>query len=203
MSEGGALDQAVSKPRRSSIWNELSPEHRRYIFWQAIVGAAIVNVLLNAGIAWLSVHNEDSVPRWAVPLVDGPSTITDTVGTFFILPLVTCLIFTTLARKEIREGKLQPLGWTRTSHPFLRRLPEGTLRRGIAAGAVTALILGPPAVLAIIALDIGDVTTGGFVAYKAVFGVALGLVVTPILALWALAGTPADEPVEEPARLIV
>jgi hypothetical protein len=55
-------------------------------------------------------------------------------------------------------------------------------------------------VLAIILLDIGDVSTGGFVAYKAVFGVALGLVVTPILALWALQSPPAIEAAQEAAE---
>ena len=194
MSEAAAPNPAGSQTRRKSLWNELSAEHRHYIFWQAIVGAAVVNLILNAGIAWLSVRNEDAVPRWAVPLIDRPSTITDTIGTFFILPLVTCLIFTALAHREMRAGKVQPLGWTRVSHPFLRRLPEGKLRRGLAAGAITTLILGPVAVLAIVALDVGDVTIGGFVAYKAVFGVALGLLVTPILALWALAEAPTDQP---------
>src|SRR5436189_2368775 len=87
-----------------SLWSSISAEQRRYIFWQAIVGAAIVNLILNAGIAWLSVRNEDSVPQWAVPLVDRPSVITDTIGTFFILPIVTTLLFTTLARRELREG---------------------------------------------------------------------------------------------------
>ena len=201
MSEPSTRDQAtVVEVRRSSLWSQLSPEHRSYMFWQAIVGAAIVNLILNSAIAWLTVHNEDTVPRWAAPLVGGPSTITDTVGTLFILPLLTTLIFTTLARREIRAGKLQPLGWTRESHPFLRRLPEGTLQRGLAAGAITTLVLGPPIVLAIILLDIGDVSTGTFVAYKAVFGVALGLLVTPILALWALQSPEAYEAAEEAAE---
>jgi hypothetical protein len=194
MSEAQTQDQAGNTSRWSFVWGGLPADHRRYLFWQAIFGAAIVNLVLNAGIAWLSVHNEDAVPRWAVPFADRPSTITDTVGTFFILPLLTCLIFTTLAHREIREGKLEPLRWTRTSHPFLRRLPSGTLRRGVAAGAITTAILGPIAVLAIIALDVGDLTVGGFVAYKAVLGVALGLFVTPILALWAIAEAPAGEP---------
>src|SRR5436309_11698040 len=172
MSEASAQDQAaVVEVRRTSLWSQLSPEHRSYMLWQAIVGAGIVNLILNSAIAWLTVHNEDSVPRWAAPLVDGPSTISDTVGTLFILPLLTCLIFTTLARREIRAGKLQPVGWTRASHRFLRRLPEGTLRRGLAAGGVTTLLLGPPLVLAIILIDIGDVSTGGYVAYMAVCGV--------------------------------
>ena len=68
----------------------LSTDQRRFFFWHAIVGAAVVNLTLSALIAWLSVRNEDSVPRWAAPLVDKPSTIADTLGTFFILPLLTC-----------------------------------------------------------------------------------------------------------------
>jgi hypothetical protein len=190
MSEARVQDQAPTPTSWSLVWGGLPSDHRRYLFWQAIVGAAIVNLVLNTAIAWLSVRGEDEVPRWAVPFVDRPSTITDTVGTFFILPLVTCLIFTTLAHREIRAGKLEPLRWTRESHPFLRRLPSGMLRRGLTAGAITTAILGPPAVLAIIALDVGDLTIGEFVAYKAVLGVALGLVVTPILALWAIAEEP-------------
>jgi hypothetical protein len=201
MSEAPVQDQgAAVRIERRSLWSQLSAEHRSYMIWQAIVGAAIVNLILNSAIAWLTAHNEDTIPRWATPLIDGPSTITDTVGTLFILPLLTCLIFTALAQREIRAGKLQPLGWTRESHPFLRRLPEGTLKRGLAAGAITTLVLGPPMVAAIIALGIGDVSVGGFVAYKAVFGVALGLVVTPILALWALQSPEAIEAAQEAAK---
>ena len=191
MSEASPTDQATK--RWSFVWGGLAADHRRYLLWQAIFGAAIVNLVLNSAIAWLSVHNEDAVPRWAVPFADRPSTITDTLGTFFILPLVTCLIFTTLAHREIRHGKLEPLRWSRATHPFLRRLPSGMLRRGLAAGAITTAILGPVAVLAIIALDVGDLTVGEFVAYKTVLGVALGLFVTPILAIWAIAEAPAAE----------
>jgi hypothetical protein len=193
MSEAEALNQDVQAPPRGSIWSGLSGEHRRYIFWQAIFGAAIVNLVLNAGIAWLSVQGEDSVPRWAVPILDRPSTITDTVGTFFILPLLTTLIFTTLARRDIRHGKVESLGWTRASHPFLSRLPVPTLRRGLMLGAITTALLAPPAVLAIVAIGVGDLSVGEFVTYKAVFGIVLGLVVTPIVALWALAEAPAPE----------
>jgi hypothetical protein len=193
MSEPTDHELLMPIPRAGgSLWSSISTEHRRYIFWQAIVGAAVVNLVLNAGIAWLSVRNEDSVPQWAVPLVDRPSVITDTIGTFFILPLVTTLLFTTLARRELREGTIEPLGWTPATHPFLRRLPRGMLRRGLALGAITTAILSLPAVLLIVALGVDDVSVGAFVAYKAVLGVALGLVITPIVAIWALAEAPDD-----------
>ena len=35
----------------------------------------------NAGIAWVSAMGTTGVPLWATPIIAGPSTITDTVGT--------------------------------------------------------------------------------------------------------------------------
>src|SRR5882762_11020918 len=124
-------ETAVAQPPAAGL-PDLSADQRRFFFWHAIIGAAIVNAALSALIAWLSVSREDSVPRWAAPLVDKPSTITDTVGTFFILPLLTCLIFTAVARRELRHGRVTPLGWSWSPKSVLRRLPKGTLRRGAA-----------------------------------------------------------------------
>jgi hypothetical protein len=134
MSEGPAQTESVVAPASPSGFPGLSTEQRRFFFWHAIVGAAIVNATLSALIAWLSVRREDSVPRWAAPLVDKPSTITDTVGTFFILPLLTCLIFTAVARRKLAHGRVKPLGWTWSPRSVLRRLPKSTWRRGVALG---------------------------------------------------------------------
>ena len=186
MSDAESHPETVQAPARRGALGALTPEHRSFMFWHAILGAAIVNLVLSALIAWLSVRNEDAVPRWAVPLVDRPSTIADTVGTFFILPLLTCLIFTAVARRELRHGRVEPLGWDWSPQSVLRRLPRSAWRRGVALGALCTAALGPPAVALIVVLGVGDLSTGEFVTYKAVFGVALGLVVTPIVALWAL-----------------
>ena len=183
-----------------SIWRELPEQHRRYVITQAIIATAFINLALNAGIAWVSARNEDNVPLWATPLIDKPSTITDTVGTFFILPLLTCLIFTALARRELRHGKLAPLHWSRSSHPFLARLPSGTLKRGLALGAIVTIALSPLAVPILVAADFGDLTVGEFVLYKAIFGVVLGAIVTPVVALWAIADVEPAEPAAAPAQ---
>ena len=173
-----------------SIWHDLPPLHRRYLLLNTIVIAAIVNLIINGAIAWLSVLQEEDVPVWAVPVLDRPSTAVDTIGTLFLLPLITCLAFTTLARRDLREGRLPPLGWTHASHPFLGRLPAGVLRRGLVLGALAVALLAPLAVVALIVLDVGSLSVNQFVAYKAVFGVALGAVVTPVVALWAIAHAP-------------
>jgi hypothetical protein len=193
MSEPTRPGTAIDAPAAEAAAVGIRADHRRFIFWHAIVGAAIVNATLSALIAWLSVRNEDSVPRWATPLVD-PSTIMDTLGTFFILPFLTCLIFTAVARRELRHGNVTPLGWNWSPDSVLRRLPQGTARRGVALGALCLAALGPPAVAIIVLLDVGDLSVGGFVGYKAVFGVLLGMFVTPIVALWSLSEAEPAEP---------
>jgi hypothetical protein len=45
----------------------------------------------------------------------------------------------------------------------------------------------------IIVSGVGDVSIGHFVTYKAILGVVLGFVVTPIVALWALAEAEVPE----------
>jgi hypothetical protein len=62
----------------------------------------------------------------------------------------------------------------------------------LAAGCLGAL--GPPAVAILIATNFGDIATGTFVLYKAILGITLGAIVTPMIALHAMADTrPSTE----------
>ena len=164
-----------------TLWQAATAEHRSWLFLNAIVIAAVINAALNALIAWGSAAGEENIPLLAVPFIEGPSTITDTVGTFFILTFLTTLGITTAVWQEVRKGKLLPL-----AHP-IARLPRTRLRRGAYLGAICTLVLGPPAVLVLALLDFGDLSVGQFVLYKAIFGVVLGALVTPPIALFALA----------------
>ena len=179
-----------------TVWRELSPAQRRWVYVNALVVTAVINLLVNAGLAWLSSAGEHRVPLWSVPLVEKPSTVTDTIGTFFLLPLITCLLITTAVRYEIGAGRLMPLGASASARAFAQSLPATRLRRGVVLGALCTLALGPIAVLVLAAIDFSGLTTGQFVLYKAALGVALGAVVTPAIAVLAM----ADGPVElEPA----
>jgi hypothetical protein len=170
------------------VWRETVSEHRRWLFWNTVVIAAIANAALNALIAWGSAVNEDEIPLFAVPLVEGPSLITDTIGTFFILPFLTTLAVTTAVWHELREGRIAPLS-KRTSG-ILARLPATRVRRGAYFGLITMLVLSPPAVLALVIRDPGDVSVSDFVIFKAIFGVVLGFLVTPAIALAAMTDDP-------------
>jgi hypothetical protein len=179
-----------------AAWKELTAEHRRWLLINAVIVAALINGALNALIAWGSAAPEDEIPLWAAPLVGGPSTIVDTVATLFILPFLTTVLITSVAWHEMREGKLAPLLIDRKVDPLLARLPARRARRGAYFGLLTVVLLAPVSVVLLIAFDFGDISPGDFVLYKAIFGVLLGLVVTPPIAIAAL----TDREVAEVAR---
>jgi hypothetical protein len=170
----------------SARWRELLPEQRRWIVVNSVVGAAIANLLINAFLAWATVRNVHTVPLWRVPSPSKPSTITDTVGTFFFLPLMTCLVCTTTVRGLLRRQELPPHRPS-SAHPLLDRLPEGKLRRGALLGAGSVAVFLPLALIALLASNFDRVSQGQFIAYKALLGVALGAIFTPLIAMRAFA----------------
>jgi hypothetical protein len=185
----------VARPR-ASPWRALEQAQRRWIVLNAILIAALINAALSALIAWLITLDEEQVPLWAAPLVEGPSTVIDTVGTLFVLPFLTTLIITTVVRAEMRHERLRPLAEARS---WTERLPATRARRGAVLGLICMAVLGPPVVAVLVALDFGDLSVGEFVLYKAIFGVALGVVVSPPIALLALGESATAVPVDTPA----
>lgn len=172
-----------------ALWKSLPAEHRRWILLNALLVTALVNLAINALVAWISVLGQEEVPLWTRPLSE-TSLLGDTLGTIFMLPLITCLILTTVVRRERREGSLTPL---RGEHPYLRRLaalPKSRLQRGLAFGALAFALLALPAALVLVAIDLGDLSRGEFVLFKAGFAILLGVLVTPLIALAAMAERP-------------
>jgi hypothetical protein len=161
----------------------MSPFHRRFIFVEQGVGAAIFNFLLNAAIAWGAFYGLARVPLWGQQSIGA-----DTIGTAFILPFLTCLAVTRLARKRVQRGHLARLEWTRASHPVLAWLPEPTMKRALVLGLAGLVLFAPPTIAAFYALGIPDLSLRDFIVFKASFAATQAAVVTPLVALWALEG---------------
>jgi hypothetical protein len=172
----------------------LTPVHRRFLIRDALVIAAVVNGSLSALIAWLVTLGEHEVPTAAVPLVEGPSVVVDTVGTFFVLPFLTTLLITTVIWKEMREGHLTRLRLAPGS--FAERLPDTRLRRATWIGLLCLLALGPIGAVVLLLLDYGGISISEFVIYKAIVGVALGVLVTPLIAMVGFGDELPPEPAE-------
>ena len=170
----------------------LTPAHRRFLIRDAILIAAVVNAALSALIAWLVTVGEDEIPNAAVPLIEGPSVVVDTVGTFFVLPFLTTLAITTVIWKEMREGHLTRVPLAPGS--FAERLPDTRLRRATRIGLLCLVALGPIGAVVLLLLDYGGISISEFVIYKAIVGVVLGALVTPPIAMVAFGDDPPPEP---------
>jgi hypothetical protein len=166
----------------------LTPAHRRFLVRDALLIAALVNGALSALIAWLVTLGEDEVPHAAVPLVEGPSVIVDTVGTCFVLPFLTTLAITTVIWKEMRDGHLTRLPLPPGS--LAERLPDTRLRRAGLIGLLCLLTFGPLSLVLLLLFDYGDISIGEFVLFKAIFGIVLGALVTPFIAMVAFGDEP-------------
>jgi len=164
----------------------LDAEQRRFLIRGPLLLTAAINLVLNAAPAWLSARGMESIPLWSTPLVGGPSTITDTIGTLFFLPLITTLLVTFGVRRTIDRGGLRPLTWLEDPVPLLRLLPAKALPRALLLAAGCVVFGGPPAAALLALTGFGDVSVEAFVLYKAILGVGLGAVLTPLVALGAM-----------------
>jgi hypothetical protein len=157
--------------------------NRRWLIVNALGVSALINVVINFAIAWLGTRSVHSVAAWAVPL-RRPSTIIDTLATSFTLPFVTTITATPAVVRELRAGRLLPLRDSDLRRT-LERLPRPVVRRAFRVALWTGLTVGPAATLTLAATT-GSLSVSSFLIFKVAFAVALGLVVTPLVALAAM-----------------
>ena len=164
----------------------MTAEHRRWVWINAVAVTALLNVIVNGLIAWLSALGMDEVPVWGLPLIDGTTIGTDTAGTFFVLPFVTTVLLSLSVRVEIARGKIVPMAPGAGPYSWLDRLPQPIFKRALVTGAIVFVLCGPLSLLAVALVDPAPMTVTAFVTYKAILGTVLGLVVTPLIALRAM-----------------
>jgi hypothetical protein len=157
----------------------MSDDHRRFLIVEQGVGAAIFNLLFNAFIAWALFRRLDVVPLWGDRSVAG-----DTIATGVLLPLLTCLIVTRLVRRHVAAGGVPPLA---DRPPAVAWMPHSSFLRGVTLAVLTSVTLVPVTIATLSALGVAAMGFWTFVAFKGAWAALAALVVTPVVALWALA----------------
>ena len=162
----------------------LSREHRRFLVVDQVFGAAVVNFVINAGIAWLLYRRAPSVTLYAPPVI-----ALDTLVTALVLPLITALVAAYLVPLRVARGEIPPLpalpprpsAWSRRS----------ALARGTLLGLAAIVLVAVPTLALLALAGVHQLPRATFIYFKASFAAGLGMLVTPALGWWALVDATA------------
>jgi hypothetical protein len=163
-------------------WRELPAPNRRWLVVNALLVTAVINALVNWLIALAAAGGHETVPMWGAPLVE-PSIFWDLIGTLLLLPLITGALTTAAIHRDLRRGALEPLG---ESFGGGRGAVPGW-QRGAELGGVALAGMAPPLLLILAVLGFPELGREAFVAWHTAFAVVLGALVTPPLAILAMA----------------
>jgi hypothetical protein len=154
-----------------------------------LAGTAGTNLAINATLSWVSSIGRTRVPAWTTPFVGGPSVIGNTLGTLIVLPLTTSVICTACIRFYQRRG-LRLLAPDELPRP-VRHLIVGPVRRGLRLAAGSAAVFGPLTVM----VGAGHgLSRTGYIGSQTVIGVLLGALITPLVAMAAMAEPESRTP---------
>jgi hypothetical protein len=153
----------------------------RYVLLNGLVGAPIVNAILNGAIGFAVTGGLATFPVWGIP-----GTVPDLMATAFGVTFGTCLVVPLQVRRDLTRGNVTAPTASVPLSALLSRFPEGTLARSIVLGVVSVPLFCPFAVLPLVVLGTSDLSRAGFVALKAGFSALEAAVVTPVLLLAAL-----------------
>jgi hypothetical protein len=159
----------------------LAAQTRRYFIGQTVIGAAIVNALINGAFGWLAMLKLPTLPLWGAP-----SVFIDTVLTAFGVAFGTVLVVTFQARKDMFAGKAMPQDPTGVLGRVIYSLPEGLLARGAWLGIACVVVFVPLPIFLLAALEMASLSADGFIAFKAGFSAVVGACVTPLISLYAM-----------------
>jgi hypothetical protein len=174
----------------------LNAAQRTFIVNEQTIVPAVFNLALNAGLGWVVFKKLEQVPLWGDPSIAG-----DVVGTLFFLPFLTCLIVTPLVKRAARTGKVEWLSIAPGEHPVLRLFPRSVWLRALLVGLASVVLFGLPLLGLLALLGVEGWSVGTMVSAKGIYAALIAALVTPYLALYALAGSeePAT-PSQQPAR---
>lgn len=154
---------------------------KRFIVQQAIAGG-VINAALNGPAGLLLLHGDATWPLWGLP-----SLSFDTGAMAFGIAWGTGLLLTPSLRKQIASGKVAVPELSAHWRGEFAKWPASAMHRGINLGGLALLAFALPAVLVMLACGVEAWGRGPVTLYKALFGLVVGAVVTPITALAVVA----------------
>jgi hypothetical protein len=171
----------------------VTPEQRRYLFVECVIGAAVINALINAGLGWLATRGLATFPVWKFPGVAA-----DLLATAYGVSFGTCIGTAVQVRIDRARGRITtPNSVPERLAPIIQAMPRHLFARAIAVGVASAAALGPFIALGLFLYAPKELDRQSYIVLKAAFSAVEGAAVTPVIVLAALldptkrAGTPS------------
>lgn len=157
----------------------LSDRHRSFLIIEQSVFAGLINVVINGTIAWLLMRSLTEIPLWGETSMG-----VDLLATGFLLPFFTCIIVSRLTRGQVENGKLPPLEASQIRPLGIHE--RSSLVRGALIGVLGVIFAAAPLVALLDLAQAAPVPLISFVSFKAIWAGLFAMVVSPIIAWWAL-----------------
>lgn len=168
------------------ILQSIPGPNRRWLVVNALGVTAVINVAVTLALAWAGTRGLRSVSLLTLTPWR-PSTIGDTVGTTFVLPFVTTVICTLAVRRDVRRGSIRPLPPDSVARRLTGNRTHALLPKALRIAARTCLTAGPLTAAGLYLAHFGGVAASTFIVFKVAYAVLLGAIVTPYIALAAMA----------------
>lgn len=201
-------------------------KHILYLVVMMMVGAALLDAIINGGLAALMYHDQGYIRMWEWPTTLGA----DIIITVLLTGILTWIIASNLVMRDMRVGipllgKLGSLGvyspefrrgwlynyFLKTEDlirwPGKKHLKQHFLKliflilRGVPFTVICFIIFGPATLAVMMALEYGagiDLWWPSAVVFKAIWGGGLGFFITPVVGVMAMASfeDAAPKPVD-------
>jgi hypothetical protein len=185
---GGSAENASMSA--VGVLGRVPATHRQWIFINSVLITAFINIVLNTGIAAAGARGHH-VAWWT----SNPFTtnlLYNSLGTLFVLPVLTMVGVSSAVAKERAAGTLMAI-----DPPFASRLwswicVPGAWRRGARLGVVTLIALAPIDIAVVLLVGRDGTSAPHFVMVQVLLCVVLGAVIAPLSALAAMCERPAS-----------
>jgi hypothetical protein len=156
---------------------EFPTEPARSIVLRETAISTLPNAVVSAGFVWLLFGGQSRIGLWGMN-----GLAFDLVPTTFMLTLMTTIALTLLFRKRRRDDVLPARLIDAPPLP----VPHNPVLRGAVLGLALLVLFVPASVVVLAAVWQGDWPFAQVLAFKVVYGVAVGWVATPLVVLAAL-----------------
>jgi hypothetical protein len=174
----------------AGVFDRVPATHRQWIFINSVLITAFINIVLNTGLAAAGARGHH-VAWWTSNPVK-TNLLYNSLGTLFVLPLLTMVGVSSAVAKERLAGTL-----TAIDPPFGSRLwswicVRSVWGRGARLGVVTLAALAPLDVAIVLLVGRDGASAPHFVMVQVLLCVVLGAVIAPLSALAAMCDEPAS-----------